>query len=325
MRRFLPLLFGLVAVFFSTAASAVLITADTQYTPYSPVLVSGTQHYMPGYPIGLQTATSGAVASYLDERELEIVSSSTGDATGAFTLRAFGLSDAAKYVNRPGAAYTMSAAYSWQDTIVNAASRPSPYQFTLNITKGLLRVYDHSYVQTSPSPTGGMVYAEYFLDVLLNGHSVWQSGARLQRNGVVPSLTQSGVPLGGTLTPTGGALQYMVFFPNGLPSGMSYTNTTPPHVYTFAWNPSVQHINLGLLAAGSTNTLEYRARVAFGGSDPNLYTGGYAAGVVFNDPAQLSHQPGVTVSRVATVPEPGTLFLFGAGLAGLVWRRKRAA
>lgn len=138
--------------------------------------------------------------------------------------------------------------------------------------------------------------AGYLAEILLNGSSLWNSQAEVKVDSTGQDLTSSGAVFDNTYSSG-----------NGL-----------------YWGSSLFNIDLGLIAANDTFTLEYNVKTWVEGSileSSNEYNNAYAQ---FGDPNGFgsSGNPNVIGSQVTSVSEPGSLALIGLGLFGLGFVRK---
>ena len=295
-RRKLPALVAGICLFGALPASASIISlleaeVDGQ---------AGTDSFS-----NSDSGATGFVQAFGSAFEADVGNSNAnafGNDTGVFFVGAFA---------EGRASATSEFIHTW--TITNTAAFAQTYTFDFFIYFGSISAGNDGL----PGSDGS---ASYALDILLDGTSLYRSAASIDSDG---NLTEEGVQLDGASL-----------------SGLQYS-----------WNGTNVSLDLGLLGPGDTSILRYElVGTAFGDYDilagdcfdgyggeiptdggdvaPQVVieVGSCFSEVRFGDPFSFGAQPlfpTTFTSTPAAVPEPGTLGLFGVGLASLLALRRR--
>jgi len=213
------------------SANALTITATSDSSPTGVFSDSGTR---------FATASSGTVDTGVFEQDggfdTRMSGSDVGTVLGASSIKSWvGLTGGISATNNHAATST----FSWQDTITNGDTSNSNYFYNLNIDQGALAA--------ALNPIAGSVgntsiYANYSLDVLVNGVSVWNSGAQIGRSATGTSQSQTGTSLGGS-------------FGTYIPSGTLYEGGLEADIiglssFGYQWDAFSTSIGLGTFAPG---------------------------------------------------------------------------
>jgi len=272
----LILLLTAVILFVSHNVQALTITTDASYSVVDIITDS------PVSDSDSKNASSGSITSHVQF-------------TDGYYARAYASSDGVLAVKSEfGLGMTTTSSFTAEatlsDTITNPFSVPWSPILTLHIPQVTLGIWDYCHCGTDT--------AEYSINVLLNGSTIWSSSATLNGGYILTpdyTLTKSGTDIGLTEI-----------------SDWSY-------LALFQSNPYEENIPLGPFNPGESFTLEYRMSATANGID---YEQGAIAAI--GDPFTLTGGT-ITVNGgpSAPIPEPSTLLLLGSGLTGIVWLRRK--
>ena len=225
--------------------------------------------------------------------------------------------------------FDITGIFTYSDTITNNSGTDQAYNFDFTVIPGELAL------SGSLPNSGESLFAEYQIDILVDGVSIWDSAASLSKTSGSSAVFSNygSQSLGGILSTTD-----------------AYTR--------YSWDEYIDSVALATLAVGESIDFEYRLMShATGNSD--CYSGDYEEnfdGVLFEldviqedgigfrggesmgtcgaiarsgDPFHFggSNPNFSSISsqavNTANVPEPGILALFGLGFAGLFAAKRR--
>jgi len=233
-----------------------------------------------------KTANTGTIISKAQATpDYPLLSSASASEDGSLAVRTYASSwDIFNYY----------AEASWNNTYTNNSSNAIHYQFPFFVSGGQFDIYADSYHYLE-------FLAEYSIDILFNGSSLWNSSTKIQGvdyyTGSNTQFSQIGTDLGGS------------FVDNF---------TTDPYDYdqaSYTFSPYADSIDLGIIAPGDSFTLEYIISVHTTGCDHGQ------ANAILGDPLNLSSNPGF-YGYVSAVPIPSAIWLLGSGLIGLMGVRR---
>ncbi len=299
-------------VLLSVSAGANALTLSVDSAAYAPTTSTGDQQSSVN---NTGTGYASAYSSDYDSLNNESYASSRGfvNASGVMGVGNYG----------DGTSYSSQSELSWSDSYTNTSATAEDISFDFLIWGGSLNTW-------GADTTGESAESSYWIDILVNGASLWSSSASLTSATTGTSLNETGTSLGGTLS---------TYSDGGY----------------YSWADSTTTLDLGTLGAGETLTLEY----IMGGSASGVGTldtstncyweyegelllegqfieeegylcGGVSSNMSIGDPFGFSSAPSLspTISgtAVASVPEPETFLLLGAGVfaMSLVSRRRKA-
>ncbi len=298
-------------VLLSVSAGANALTLSVDSAAYAPTTSAGNQQSNVN---NTGTGSASAYSSDYDDPAYESYASSRG------FVNASGVMGVGNYGN--GTSYSSQSELSWSDSYTNTSATAEDISFDFLIWGGALSTWG---VDT----TGESAESSYWIDILVNGASLWSSSASLTSATTGTSLNETGTSLGGTFS----------------------TSSTGGSYY---WDDSTTTLDLGTLGVGETLTLEYimggnalgvgildtttscygEYEGEFLADGQFIEEGGYFCGGVnssmsIGDPFGFSSaplSPTISGTAVASVPEPETFLLLGAGVfaMSLVSRRRKA-
>lgn len=211
--------------------------------------------------------------------------------------------------------YDITGTFIYTDTIVNTTGIEQSFDLAFEIMPGEISL------NGMPTSLSEFMLAEYAVEILVGGVTIWDSSASIYKDGASSSAT---------------------FSFDGMP--LSDTSLTGPNITDSAdfsgyyWDSYVESISLGVLSAGGSLDFEYRLTSHVAGNavfdsstdcsssaSGQWHTGSCGALARVGDPFHFG-DGGMKFSSTPTgeVPLPGSLLLMGAGLIGFAatYRRK---
>jgi hypothetical protein len=193
--------------------------------------------------------------------------------------------------------------FHFSETVTNSAVFDQQFRLNFRVDAGALETSVHEIV---PKP-GEYLEAGYQMSISFGGTSLFTSGARLRQVGTSDTTTMA------TLSQSGSSFDGV----------LEQTQFGAPDTWHYVWNAHAGTLDLGVLAAGASATLEYDA-VAFGSG---IFCGAGCGHTMasIGDPSHLSSigGPGTIVASAAAVPEPDMVALMLAGLVLLGFAARR--
>lgn len=214
--------------------------------------------------------------------------------------------------------FNVESFVSYTTSVVNDSNQARRVAFDFTVESGELSIYEPGYARLGSVTTAG-----YDARIQVGGAERWASSASLS----VPAqlgeadFAETGRSLDGELD--------LTFWSNGI------TNEENPDPQggraRYVWDDQEHSVDLGVLDAGQSLELTYVVRVVTSGLKTYLQDlSGYGGDAIarFGDPFSFSgdelfDSESFRFTSVASVPEPASGLLFGAGLMALGWARRR--
>ncbi len=293
---------------FTASAHALTLSVDTE--AYAPTGSTGVQQS------NINATGSGSASAYSSD--------ATADYNSSAYSRGFVRDDGVMGAGADGSgeSYTSWSGISWADSYTNTSLTAEDIAFDFLIWGGSLGTY-------GVNAAGESASASYWIDILVNGTSAWSSSATLTTTSGGSAVTEAGTSLGGTLSTWSG-------------DGGNYF-----------WTDTTASLDLGTLDVGETLTLEYIMGTSATGigvmdTGTNCYgeegefldsdggfqeeegyfgCGGVSSYTGIGDPFGFSASaplaPTISGTAVASVPEPETFLLLGAGAFAMTFVSRR--
>ncbi len=274
-------LLGFVSIFSliaSSTVSALSITTEAEYIVGGSTILIDSASGPPPSTIGSLVTPEGSA------RAANFSGISAVRAESAYWGFASGSSD----INE------LTANATFSDTYSNTSGVAQEFFYNFFVFAPSLEIRDWAGANNTMT---GAPTVSYFMDILVDGSSVWSSSAVLNGGVNGHTLTETGVDLGGTAFGAGS-------------------------VFGYNFNDYSDTISLGIFADGDSFSFETVHRVSvsalpyeLGGAafigDPGDLGGTGSGGTVFSSGSSVP------------VPEPGIILLLTPSLAGLVLFRKK--
>ena len=182
----------------------------------------------------------------------------------------------------------MSASATWSDTMTNTGAIATGYDFDFTITPAILAAGSNNSTST----------AQFAIDILLDGISIFDAGATLEHTFFTSSLTETGST---SLNPTFNLV----------------TDIFGTDVDSYTFDGLESTLSLGTLAPGESLTVEYIMTVM------TFHGGEAGAFATVGDPFDINGNPGFSGGIVAApVPVPAAFWLLISALLPLWLKRK---
>ena len=302
--------------FIALALPAVMWTTLGNAAPIYDTYVSYTHSSSSGTTTVDNSAGPGSPSSALSVEVTTANGASLGwhdDAYAEATVNDFGITgvgvngvmynpDGGDYLTNPDHLYSR---VTMSDSYTNAGGSAEDLSYSFFMQPLDLAIGDWAGAgNTDPNaPYGGEPLVEYGMTITGNGSTVWESSASLRGGRISHTLTESGTDLGGT-----------------------YYEEQGGSVFGYTFDLYADTLDLGVLNPGDTMDLIAEIWVSVATAPYEL---GGRAGLLDPGAGNLGWGGELLADATTTplpVPEPSTLLLLGAGIAGLmVARGKKVA